>query len=160
MEHLKMNKFEEANNISLAIERIENIVISSFKGTPKAVTDYITEILTNTRPYIMFTPEELNKVWTTARNRDQDIIDWIMDTYRRIVLDTCSEDILDGIRDVYSDSLFIGDITTLYDDEDLGSRLPNKGGVSVILKEHRWSVVLMALYSIDLSDIGISNETN
>jgi hypothetical protein len=160
MEHFKMNKFEEANNISIAIERIENTVISSFKGTPESVTNYITEILTNTRPYIMFTPEELSKVWTTARNRDQDIIDWIIDTYRRIVLDTCSKDILDSVRDVYADSLFIGDVTTLYGDEDLGSRLPNKERVNEILKEHRWSVVLMALYAIDLSDIGVGNEKN
>lgn len=160
MESFKLNKFEEANNIANAIERIENVVIDSFVGQSLPVIEYVTELLASKRPHMLFTPDGLKDTWNHSRNRDQVITDWLMDTYRRIVLTICSEQVLDFARGVYADSLFIGDITALYNDSDLGSRLSTAKEVTALLKEHRWSIVIMSLYSIDLSDIKAENETH
>ena len=153
---VSLEKFELAAHILGATATVENIAIDSLVTADKVVQNFITDIISSSVPNILMTEDSIVETWEHARNRDQKIIDWFMNTYRRISLASGTEYVLDSVRESYSNSIFIGDITELYGDEDLGSRICKEPTqVKDVLCKHRWAITIMALFSIDFDEVDL-----
>lgn len=154
-----LEKYEAAKLLAGHIEIVETIVLEEIGQGNDHITGFATEVLSRV-PNTLLTQDALKDVWEIARNRDQSIVDWIMDTYRKVVLSCGSKAILDEIREVYIESLFIGNIADLYSDSDLGDRIvSNRDDALELLKQNNWAIILLAMFSLDLTDEENRTET-
>jgi len=157
----ELEMFQLSSHVLDATAIVEKVVIEAFSVAPPKVVDYLIDVISTNIPNTLMVEDELVELWNTARNRDQIIIDWFMATYRLVSLTAGKEAILDHVRESYANSIFIGDVEELYGDDDLGSRLSkNANDVTNLLKKHKWSIIILALFSIDLSEFEAEyNET-
>tara|TARA_B100001057_G_scaffold463613_1_gene517986 strand:+ start:204172 stop:204681 length:510 start_codon:yes stop_codon:yes gene_type:complete len=153
---LNKDDFEVAEGITSALAKFENVVIHQLQAAGSKTQNFFLRMLQK-MPHTVLNDETLETIWETARNTDQDIVHWIMDTYRMAVSVCGTKGIYTAIQELYVESLFFGDIVTLYGDKDLGDRIILDSDAALqVLQTHRWPIVLLALYSIDFE--GVINE--
>ena len=149
----ELEMFELSSHILGATSTVETVVIEALQVANPEVQHFIVEIITTNIPNTLMVDDELETIWNTARNRKQDIVDWLMVTYRLVSLTAGKEKVLDHVREAYANSIFIGDVEELYGDTDLGSRIAKSAKeVQNALQKHKWALIIIALFSIDLSE--------
>lgn len=153
MNTVQLNVFDEAHRVKEVVSMVENIVIDSLSTESNVVYSFISNLLSTSTPNTIFSEKGLVKLWTEIRNNKQELIDWFLDTYRKIYLAVSSDKIMDMVRNVYAGSLYIGDVEALYKDDDLGSRLPSIEVLQAMMSEHKWTIIIAAIYSIDMTDV-------
>ena len=152
-EELKM--FELSKRILDAKAMVETVAIDCLSTAPDEVNGFVLKVISNNVLNTLMVEDEVVDLWNTARDRNQVVVDWIMSTYRQMSLAVGREKVLDHVRECYVNSVDIGDVGELCGDTDLGSRLTTGEEASKLLKDHKWFMVFVALYSIDFSTLSI-----
>lgn len=149
----ELDMFQLSSHILTATATVEEVVIEALTHANPEVQSFIVDIISTNIPNTIMVDDELREIWNTARNRKQDIVDWLMATYRLVSLTAGKEQVLNHVRESYANSIFIGDVIELYNDEDLGSRMAKSAkDVKETLQKHKWALIIIALFSIDLSE--------
>lgn len=160
MESFNDKRLKDAEYISNLTANVESLVIGSLTGTDAKVIDFVSSILAENYVFQLAKSEKIKEIWNTARNRDQVIIDWILDTYYTVAKTVGGKDVIDAVLGLYADSTtFDHDEELSVIDEDLGSRMETKSQLVDVLKANQWFVVILALFAIDIKALGALDDT-
>lgn len=154
-------RFKDAQFTAELTANIENLVIGSLTGADASVIDFVSVIIAENYVFQVAKIEKIAEIWNTGRNRNQEITDWILDTYYTVAKTVGGGVMVDKALELYAEASTFnhGDELSVIDD-DLGARMESKVELEKVLKANQWFIVIFALFAIDIKALGAINEAD